>query len=69
MVFVALLTGNKLQKPDQVSSTISNRPSSNNFFLAKSPWAAAADVAVKKGKTPFSPATTDLHLCYCSELN
>jgi len=37
MVFVALLTRNKLQKPDQVLATISNCPSSNNFFLAKSP--------------------------------
>jgi hypothetical protein len=33
MVFVALLIGNKLQKPDQVLLTISNPRFGNNFFL------------------------------------
>jgi hypothetical protein len=35
MHFVALLTGNKLQKPDQVLFTISNPLFGNNFFLKK----------------------------------
>jgi hypothetical protein len=33
MDFVALLTGNKLQKPDQVSINIYDRRIENNFFL------------------------------------